>query len=141
LWIQRLPITGEANLAAQSVAREEDRMGENEDYNRIATLAASLKAEEILSLDADTVLHRLFWEEKLLQFEPLHPKFACACSHERVSQMIRTLGQEEAQSILQERGDIDVGCDFCGKHYRLDAIDVTQLFHGQQQSPGSASLQ
>jgi len=141
LWIQRLPVTGEANLAAQSVASEADRMGQNEDYNRIATLAASLKAEEILSLDADTVLHRLFWEEKLLRFEPLASQFACSCSQERVTQMIRTLGVEEAQSIVQERGDIEVGCDFCGKHYRFDAVDVTQLFHTEPQSLGSASLQ
>ena len=141
LWIQRLPVTGEANLAAQSMASEEDRMGHNEDYNRIATLAASLKAEEILSLDADTVLHRLFWEEKLLRFEPLDAKFACSCSQERVAQMIRTLGSDEAHAIVQERGDIEVGCDFCGKHYRFDAVDVTQLFHTEPQSPGSASLQ
>ena len=141
LWIQRLPVTGEANLAAQSVASEEDRIGQNEDYNRIATLGASLKAEEILLLDADTVLHRLFWEEKLLRFEPLETQFACSCSQERVAQMIRTLGHDEAQSILQERSDIDVGCDFCGKHYRFDAVDVAQLFHTEPQSPGSTSLQ
>ena len=141
LWIQRLPVTGEANLAAQSVTTEEDRMGQNEDYNRVAMLASSLKVEEVLSLDADTVLHRLFWEEKLLRFEPLQSRFACSCSQERVSQMIRTLGVEEAQSIVQELGEIEVGCDFCGKHYRFDAVDVTQLFHTEPQSPGSASLQ
>ena len=104
-------------------------------------LGASLKAEEILLLDADTVLHRLFWEEKLLRFEPLETQFACSCSQERVAQMIRTLGHDEAQSILQERSDIDVGCDFCGKHYRFDAVDVAQLFHTEPQSPGSTSLQ
>lgn len=141
LWIQRLPVTGEANLAAQSTGSEQDQMGHNEDYNRIATLAASLQADELLTLDADTVLRRLFWEEQVRLFDPLAPKFACSCSHERVSQMIRTLGADEAASILEERGEIEVGCDFCGKQYRFDAVDVTQLFHAEPKSPGSASLQ
>jgi molecular chaperone Hsp33 len=42
--------------------------------------------------------------------------------------MIQGLGQIEAQSILQERGEIEVGCDFCAAQYRFDAVDVTQMF-------------
>ena len=42
--------------------------------------------------------------------------------------MIRGLGREEAESILAERGDIEVGCDFCGKQYRFDAVDAAQIF-------------
>jgi molecular chaperone Hsp33 len=42
--------------------------------------------------------------------------------------MIQGLGQAEAQSILQERGEIEVGCDFCAAQYRFDAVDVTQIF-------------
>ena len=141
LWIQRLPVTGQANLAAQSVGSERDQMGHNEDYNRVATLAASLQTQELLTLDADTVLHRLFWEEKPTRFEPLRPRFACSCSKARVSQMIRTLGQDEANDIVQEQGEIDVGCDFCGKQYRFDAVDVAQIFLDEPPSLASASVQ
>ncbi len=35
---------------------------------------------------------------------------------------------EEAEGILAERGDIEVGCDFCGKQYRFDAVDAAQIF-------------
>jgi molecular chaperone Hsp33 len=42
--------------------------------------------------------------------------------------MIRGLGREEADSILEERGEIDVSCDFCGQHYRFDAVDAAQVF-------------
>ena len=113
----------------------EDEIGLNEDYNRIAILAASLKREELLELDVDTILHRLFWEEKLLRFEPQTPRFACTCSRERVTRMIRGLGQEEADSILAERGEIDVGCEFCGQHYRFDAIDAAQIFTSPDAKP------
>lgn len=126
LLIQRLPVEGEGNLAGARA--NEDDIGRDEDYNRIATLAASLTRQELLELDIETVLRRLFWEEKLLRFPPQTPRFACTCSRERVAGMIRGLGREEAESILAERGDIEVGCDFCGHQYRFDAVDAARLF-------------
>jgi molecular chaperone Hsp33 len=133
LLIQRLPMQGTANLAGSMVAKEnEDEIGRNEDYNRIAILASSLKREELLTLDVETVLRRLFWEENLIRFEPLQgehgPRFACSCSRERVARMIVGLGSEEVASILSERPDVEVACEFCGVQYRFDAVDAAQLF-------------
>jgi molecular chaperone Hsp33 len=133
LLIQRLPMAGTGNLAGSMVSREnEDQIGLNEDYNRIAVLASSLKREELLTLDVDTILRRLFWEESITRFEPLTgdtaPRFACNCSRERVGKMIVGLGREEAEEILAERGDIEVGCEFCGLQYRFDPVDAAQLF-------------
>jgi molecular chaperone Hsp33 len=142
LLIQRLPIKGEGNLAAQSSMGDEDGIGLSEDYNRISILAASLTADELLSLDAETILRRLFWEEKLVRFEPLTPSFACSCSQERVSNMIRSLGSDEVESILAERGLVEVGCDFCGLQYRFDAVDAAHIFtSAQAQPPAPSSLQ
>ena len=133
LLIQRMPIKGEANLAGiRSHTENEDQIGRNEDYNRIAHLAATLTREELLTLDADTILRRLFWEEKLLRFEPLQgedgPRFACTCSRERVGQMLRSLGVEEIESVIAEQGQVEVGCEFCGQQYRFDPVDAAQLF-------------
>ncbi len=72
LLIQRLPMQGTDNLSGSMVSKEnEDQIGLNEHYNRIAILASSLKQEELLTLDVDTILRRLFWEESLTRFEPL----------------------------------------------------------------------
>lgn len=133
MLVQRLPVKGENNLEGSRYGQaNEDAIGRNEDYNRIAHFAASLKAQELLTLDADTILHRLFWEEKLQRFEPMTgdtaPRFVCRCSRERVGTMLQNLGREEADSILAERGDIEVGCDFCGQQYRFDPIEAAQLF-------------
>jgi molecular chaperone Hsp33 len=133
LLIQRLPLQGESNLSgAGAVARDEDQIGRNEDYNRIAILAASLKREELLTLDADTILHRLFWEEDVRRFEPQigaeGPRFACTCSRERVAGMLKSLGREEVESIIAEQGQVEVGCDFCGAQYHFDPVDAAQVF-------------
>jgi molecular chaperone Hsp33 len=143
ILIQRLPLEGEGNLAGSMVSKEnEDEIGRNEDFNRISILAASITREELLELDVDTVLRRLFWEEKVLRFEPQTPHFACTCSRERVTNMIRGLGQEEADSILAERGEIDVGCDFCGQQYRFDAVDAAQIFTSPgDQPPATPTVQ
>ena len=130
LLIQRLPTEGEKNLGST-----EEGIGRTEDYNRIAILAGSLKREELLELDVDTILRRLFWEEKVLRFEPQVPRFACTCSRERVAAMIRSLGQEEADGIIAERGDIEVACDFCGKQYHFDAVDAAQIFTSRGDQP------
>jgi molecular chaperone Hsp33 len=143
LLIQRLPVEGGGNLAGSMASRaNEDEIGVNEDYNRIATLAASITRSELLELDVDTILRRLFWEEKLLRFEPQAPRFSCTCSRERVANMIRGLGQEETDSILAEQGEIDVACDFCGQQYRFDAVDTAQLFTAPDaQPPASSTVQ
>lgn len=148
LLIQRMPIKGIGNLSEGLSHREnEDQIGHNEDYNRIAHLAASLKREELLTLDVDTILRRLFWEEKLTRFEPQQgasgPRFACSCSRERVSNMLRSLGVEEAESILAEREDIEVACEFCGQQYRFDAVDAAQIFvaPAASQPPGPTGIQ
>ena len=140
LLIQRLPPQGAGNLSGTAASqRNEDEIGNNEDYKRIALLASSLKREELLTLDVQTILRRLFWEETLTLFEPLTgdagPRFACSCGRERVGRMILGLGDSEAQSILAERGAVEVGCEFCGAQYRFDPIDVAQIFHPTGASP------
>ena len=142
LLIQRLPVQGQGNIGG---VRNEDEIGLNESYNRIAHLASTLTPEELLSLDADTIMHRLFWEEPLLRFEPQSghnaPRFACTCSRERVGHMLRGLGRLELESLLQEQGRADVGCEFCGQHYFFDAVDVAKLFvPAGNQLPGSSSM-
>ena len=141
--IQRMPLKGEANLAGGHGREDEDQIGRNEDYNRIATLASSLTREELLTLDVDTILRRLFWEEKLLRFAPQQgdsgPRFACSCSRERVGNMLRSLGTEEVESILEERGNIEVGCEYCGQQYHFDPVDAAQLFTDPHKQPPAPS--
>ncbi|MED5620073.1 Hsp33 family molecular chaperone HslO [Ideonella sp. BN130291] len=139
LLIQRLPIEGEGNLEGR---RNEDDIGLSEGFNRVAHLAATLTQEELLELDVETILHRLFWEEPLIRFEPQTPHFACTCSRERVGQMLKGLGREEIDSVVAERGEVEIGCEFCGQQYHFDPVDVGELFTPPgNQPPGSGAVQ
>ena len=141
LLIQRVPVEGAGNLGQ----RNEDEIGLNEDYKRLAMLAATLTRDELLTLDADTLLRRLFWEENLKRFPPQTgehgPRFACSCSRERVGRMLISLGRPEVDDIVVEQGRAEIGCDFCGIKYHFDAVDVGELFTPTpQQAPGSAAI-
>ena len=143
LLIQRLPVKGQGNLEGQ-IDRDanEDQIGLNEDYQRIAMLAATLKREELLTLDADTLLRRLFWEEPITRFEVLAPSFACSCSRERVTSMLRGLGVDEVESVIAEQGKVGVTCEFCGAQYDFDPVDAAQIFtHPTQQLPPAGTVQ
>lgn len=138
LLIQRMPLEGAANLGRP----HEDDIGRSPDYQRIAMLAATLGREELLTLDADTLLRRLFWQEPLRRYAPRQPRFACTCSRERVRAMLRGLGRDESEGLIAERGEVEVGCDFCGAQYRFDAVDVGELFTpGRDQPPTSVAVQ
>ena len=142
LLIQRLPMAGGANLAGEVIiSADEDHIGRSPDYQRIAMLAATLTPDELLSLQPAELMQRLFWEETLRVFEPQTPRFACRCSRERVAGMLRGLGADEVLSLVAERGEAEVGCDFCGAMYRFDPVDAGELFSpGAGQPPASGQL-
>lgn len=108
-----------------------------EDWRRIELLASTLTEHELLGLDSETLLYRLFNEEKVRLFAAEAVAFDCACSRSRIARTLRALGREELESILQERSDISVICEFCGEQYGFDRIDVETLL-AQDGSVGSS---
>ncbi len=143
LLIQRLPEAGAGNLTGTAwKSGDEEAIGHNEAFNRIALLATTLTSAELLTLSPAAVLHRLFWQETLRVFPADAPRFACSCSRARVGGMLRGLGQAEVTEILAERGHVEVGCDFCGAQYRFDAVDAGELFAvPRDQPPASQAVQ
>jgi molecular chaperone Hsp33 len=50
-----------------------------------------------------------------------------------------SLGAAEADSIIDERGEIEVACEFCGVQYRFDPIDAAQLFRPASVRPDAGA--
>jgi molecular chaperone Hsp33 len=97
------------------------------DWERIVMLADTLTAPELLNLDCEPLLHRLFHEEKVRLFDAEPVQFECACSKQKIEYALRSLGSQELEHILEEKGAVEVGCEFCNKQYRFDRIDVQKL--------------
>ena len=117
LMLQKMPDEG-----GHDVVPDEDA------WNRVVQLTATLGTQELLATPAESLLYRLYHEEsvRLLDTRPL--AFGCSCSRERVATMLRSLGRDEVESALAARaGEIEVICEFCAQRYTFDRIDAEHL--------------
>lgn len=120
LLLQKLPLQGGAATLPGDEALEA--------WNRLVMLGSTLRTGELLDTDIGTLMQRLFWEETVRVFDPMHPSFHCGCSRERVGNMLKMLGRTEVEDALAELEKLGIDCDFCGQHYEFDAVDCAQLF-------------
>ena len=115
-------------LPADRIKDEEERAAS---WQHITALASTLTADELLSLDNETVLRRLYHEEAVRMFDVQSLRFRCSCSRDRSGNALVSLGQEDAQQLVIENGgSVEIDCQFCNERYLFDAADVAQLFAG-----------
>lgn len=126
LMLQQVPGEG-------GKARDDDAIG----FEHAQILAATITAEELFSLDCETVLQRLFAEEDVRLFDALPVRFACSCSQERVAGMLRALGREEAFAAIGAEGFVEVHCEFCNQRYAFDSVDLERAMQADHLAPGS----
>jgi len=132
MLLQRLPAGGVG--ASTGPAAVDDA------WRRVQLIGDTLTAEELRTLADAQILHRLFNEDDLRLFEPSPVYFRCRCSRERVGGMLQGLGEMETRSVLAERGEVEVRCDFCNRAFVFDAVDVAQLFNPGVQSDGGSRV-
>lgn len=104
----------------------EERLEESH-WERLTLLADTLTREELLTLDAQTLLYRLFHEVGVRLLESTPVAFRCRCSQEKIAYALRTIEREELDDILHEQGGINVDCEFCNRHYHFDKVDLEAL--------------
>ncbi|HDU2904213.1 Hsp33 family molecular chaperone HslO [Klebsiella aerogenes] len=97
------------------------------DFEHLATLTETIKAEELFTLPATDVLWRLYHEEEVTVYDPQDVEFKCTCSRQRCADALKTLPDEEVDSILADEGEIDMHCDYCGNHYLFNAMDIAEI--------------
>jgi molecular chaperone Hsp33 len=124
MLLQRLPAANDpSGQGAVDIAAVDDA------WRRVQLIAETLTPEEMRTLTDAQLLHRLFNEDDVRLFEAAPVYFRCRCSRERVSGMLQGLGETETRSILAERGEVEVRCDFCNRAYVFDAVDVARIFN------------
>jgi molecular chaperone Hsp33 len=126
MLLQKLP--GASSLASADAVLIEDA------WQRVQLIAETLTAEELHTLADAEILRRLFNEDDVRLFEPSPVYFRCRCSRDRVAGMLQT------SSVLAERGEVEVRCDFCNRAYVFDAVDVVQLFKAESLRDSGSSV-
>lgn len=102
-------------------------------WNRDVQLGETITDEELLKLPVRDLLYRLYHEENVRLFEAEPVSFRCSCSKDRIETVLRGLGYQEVQGILEEQGEVSVNCEFCNQNYSFDAVDIEELFAASNQ--------
>lgn len=97
-------------------------------WDRVTQLAATITDDELLQVDNDALLYRLFHEETVRTYPPADLWFQCTCSRERSANAVYSLGLESARELITQEGLIQVDCQFCHAKYSFNEADVEQLF-------------
>jgi molecular chaperone Hsp33 len=138
LLLQRL--SDDSVAARSSVARRAelpDAEQIEDAWRRVQLMGDTLRPEELQALSDREILRRLFNEDDVRLFESAPVFFRCRCSRERVIGMLRGLGAAEIRSVLAERGEVEVRCDFCNRAYRFDPVDIEQVFAAAPAADGT----
>ena len=126
LWLT----AGDASASGMLLQMLPDKQGDPDAWQHVTVLSDTLKQAELADLSAQQILHRLYNEDDVRLFEGSPVAFRCQCSRDRIEDTLRGLGHDEIQSILKEQGRVDVDCEFCGRRYGFDVVDVESLFSG-----------
>ena len=140
IWIRTGGTTAEP-LAAGMLLQELPASNEQhaEEFDHLSKLTDTIKDEELFTLPAEEILYRLYHEEEVRLFAPQQIQFRCTCSRDRSEQALLQLGKVEVDAMIHEQGTIDMHCDYCGTHYRFDAIDAQALF-AEGRSPADGAI-
>lgn len=129
-----------AGLLLQRLPEDANQQREYDDHwPRIQMLANTINDQELLELQQEEILRRLFAEEDVRLFGQTPVAFRCTCDKDRVETVLRTLGAEDIRELSRKQGEVEVRCQFCNKAYTFDAVDVEGLFASETAPPTSST--
>ena len=126
--LQRLPMSG--GIAVADIPDNPDRL-----WDQASAALRAVPPADLLAGDSESLARRCGAGEDVRLFAPQAVQFRCRCSHERIADVLRSLGADELRSLIAEQGAVTVTCEFCQKPWRFDAIDVTELLQSAVPQP------
>jgi len=118
---------GVSGLMLQALPAAEDGANALEPLH---VLAATITAAELQTLDAATLLRRLFAGYTLRLFEPRPVTHDCRCTAEHLAGIVRMLGAAEVNDILAEQGSVELTCEFCNRSFRYGEAEIATILAG-----------
>jgi molecular chaperone Hsp33 len=123
LMVQQMPELEAGRLHVDREQREDD-------WRRAVILMASATPTEMLDAHSpgETLLYRLFHQEKPRYFPPRPFIARCRCSRERINRVLRSIKREELDDLRDDTGKVSVKCEFCSTEYANDDGDLDRLY-------------
>ena len=109
MFLQRMPASGK------------DMVG----FEHLTTLTDTITEQELYTLPAEQLLHRLYHEETVHIYPPQAVTFVCGCSRERTLEALASVPVEQIKEILEADGEIVMTCDYCLTEYHFAESDFS----------------
>ena len=106
-----------------------DKQKSIEDFAHLEALSNTIKDEELLNLDANTILTRLYHEDNPRVFEPQSIRFKCGCSRDKTINALVNIGQQELLDDVAKNGSVNINCHYCLKEYAFNEQDIKSIFN------------
>jgi molecular chaperone Hsp33 len=124
-----------AGLLLQRLPGAAGEPGPDDTWTRADARMAQIDPVTLLAPGtAQALLAQSFPHDDVRMFAPKHVDFRCSCSRERVERALRIAGKAEVESILAERGDVEVTCEFCNLSYVFAPMEARAVFAPQGSS-------
>jgi len=101
-------------------------------WEHACSLAATVTDDELLNLEAEQLLYRLYHEDPVRLFDPTRVHFHCNCSRQRTQGALATLNPAEIEELLEELGSITMDCEFCNQQYRFTREDLKDILESDE---------
>lgn len=121
-----------AGLLIQRMPAEENKMSVNfaeadNLWEELNALSATASNDELLSIDNEALLYRLFHEHAVKLSPAEKVAFSCSCSEHRTGQALLKIGVKEVSALLELDNEVVMDCDFCSARYRFSQSKLQQL--------------
>ena len=99
-----------------------DRLEQN--LSRVTSVTAMLDAGNTPEQMLELLLEGMDCE--ILETRPA--AFLCNCDRPRIEKVLISLGKKEIRDMIEDGQDIEVNCQFCGKHYKFSVDELKEIY-------------
>ncbi|MBU9728665.1 Hsp33 family molecular chaperone HslO [Diplocloster modestus] len=75
----------------------------------------------------EKILEKLLGELGMETTDRIPTSFCCNCTKDRVSKALISVGKKDLQEMIDDGKEIEVNCQFCGKHYQFTVEELKDL--------------
>lgn len=132
----RLALTGAGETVAGLLLQAlPDNDAADDSFETAAALAGTVSIDELSTLPATELLPRLFSDFTIRLFKPRAVAHDCRCTPEHLAGVVRMLGTDEVEGLIEETGQVEMTCEFCNRAFSFDEAEVARILAGETPGP------
>ena len=113
-------------------SREDSSGSSTDTWLETVKHAEGIRPRDLLDLSVPDLLARIASDRPVRLYRGEDWRFLCSCSREKVTEVLRALGRDDLDALIEEQKQVSVNCEFCNAEFSFDAIDVAQVFVDDQ---------